>query len=82
MTIGITGATGQLGRLIIANLVRRVPPADLVGLVRSPGKAANLGIPVRLADYTNSETLRLALSGVDTLLFVSASELGQRPTRR
>ena len=78
MTIGITGATGQLGRLIIANLVRRVPPADLIGLVRSPDKAADLGIPLRLADYTNPETLRPALSGVDTLLFVSASELGKR----
>jgi uncharacterized protein YbjT (DUF2867 family) len=39
MTIAITGATGQLGRIVINQLKDQVPAADLVALVRSPAKA-------------------------------------------
>jgi NAD(P)H dehydrogenase (quinone) len=44
MTIAITGATGQLGRLVIKRLKKQVPAADLVALVRSPAKASDLGV--------------------------------------
>ena len=50
----------------------------LVALARSPQKAADLGVAVRAADYASPETLGAALAGVDTLLLVSSSEVGQR----
>jgi len=79
--IAITGATGQLGRLVLAELLKRVPAASLLALVRNPGKAqdfAALGVAVRTADYARPETLAPALAGVDKLLLISSSEIGQR----
>ena len=78
MTIAITGATGQLGRLVVQNLAARVPASELVALVRSPAKAADLGVAVRRAAYDRPETLGPALAGVDTLLLISSSEVGKR----
>ncbi|CAO3382144.1 SDR family oxidoreductase [Azospirillum argentinense] len=78
MTIAVTGATGQLGRLVIARLKETVPASGIVALVRSPAKAADLGVEAREADYGNSETLARALAGVDTLLLISSNEIGQR----
>lgn len=78
MTIAITGATGQLGRLVVQQLAARVPASDLVALVRSPARAADLGIAAREADYERPETLGPALAGVDTLLLISSSEVGKR----
>ena len=76
--IGITGATGQLGRLVVARLRERVPAEGIVALVRDRAKAADLGVAVRVADYDRPETLGPALAGVDTLLLISASEVGKR----
>ncbi|MBV9850114.1 MAG: SDR family oxidoreductase [Armatimonadetes bacterium] len=78
MTIAITGATGQLGRLVVNNLKARVPAADIVALARTPAKAADLGVTAGEADYSRPETLDRALAGVDTLLLISSSEVGQR----
>lgn len=78
MTIAITGASGHLGRLVIEALKRTVPADEIVALVRSPEKAADLGVTVRQADYARPETLGPALQGVDTLLLISSSEVGQR----
>ncbi|MBX0334301.1 SDR family oxidoreductase [Pontibacter sp. HSC-14F20] len=81
MKIGITGATGQLGRLIVSKLKEKVAPEDLVALVRSPQKAADLGIEAREAHYDEPETLKSALQGIDTLLLISGSEVGKRATQ-
>ena len=81
MTIAITGATGQLGRLVVPYLKIRRPAADLVALVRAPAKAVDLGIAVRHADYDRPETLDRALVGVETLLLISSSEVGKRATQ-
>lgn len=78
MTIAVTGATGQLGRLVIAKLQLKVPASDIIALARSPEKAGDLGVTVRTADYTRPETLAAALAGVDTLLLISSSEIGKR----
>lgn len=78
----VTGATGQLGRLAIdALLARGVQPGHVAALVRDPGKAADLaarGIDVRVGDYDDPASLDAALAGIDRLLFVSASEVGNR----
>mgnify|MGYP001793296202 CR=1 FL=1 len=78
MTIAITGATGQLGRLVVKNLLAKVPAEQIVALVRSPQKAIELGVAAREADYAKPHTLTSALAGVDTLLLISSSEIGQR----
>jgi len=78
MKIGITGATGQLGRLAVAKLKQRIDAGNLVALVRSPEKAADLGIEARAFDYTRPETLAEELKGIDHLLLISGSEVGQR----
>ena len=78
MMIAVTGATGQLGRLVIERLKQKIPSRDIIALARSPEKAADLGVEVREADYDRPETLEPALRGVDVLLFISASEIGKR----
>jgi NAD(P)H dehydrogenase (quinone) len=78
MTIAVTGATGQLGRLVIENLKARVAAGQIVALARDPAKATDLGVPVRVADYAQPETLSAALAGVDTLLLISSDAVGQR----
>ncbi len=82
--IAITGATGQLGRLVIEALLARVAASEIVALVRNPSKAEDLarkGITVRKADYNAPDTLAPALVGVDRLLLISSNELGQRATQ-
>jgi NAD(P)H dehydrogenase (quinone) len=76
-TYAITGVTGHLGRLVVAELLAR-GATDVVGLARTPEKAADLGVPVRHADYSDPATLTSALDGVDVLLLISGSEVGKR----
>ncbi|KQS54138.1 NAD(P)-dependent oxidoreductase [Geodermatophilus sp. Leaf369] len=80
--IAVTGATGHLGRLVVTGLLDAgVPAAEVTALVRDAGRAADLaarGVTVRVADYTDRASLDAALSGVDRLLLVSGSEVGQR----
>lgn len=79
--IAITGATGQLGRLVINHLLRLSPTQRIVASVRNPEKAADLktlGIQLRRADYNDPASLDLAFSGVEKLLLISSSEVGKR----
>lgn len=79
MTIAVTGATGQLGRLVIERLKAAAPAGEaVIALARNPAKGADLGVDVREADYDRPETLAAALAGVDTLLLISSSEVGAR----
>jgi NAD(P)H dehydrogenase (quinone) len=81
MKIAITGATGQLGRLVVSKLKEKVSADRIVALVRSVEKATNLGVEAREADYDHPQTLGPALKGVDTLLLISGSEVGKRTTQ-
>lgn len=79
--VAVTGATGQLGRLVIADLLRIAPSAHLIGLVRNATAAKDLadrGVELRAADYNNPTSLAAALRGVDKVLLISSSEIGQR----
>ncbi|WAL67592.1 SDR family oxidoreductase [Amycolatopsis cynarae] len=76
--IVITGATGQLGRHVVKALLDRLPAEQVVAAVRSPEKAADLGVAVRKADYDQPETLASALEGADKVLLISGSEVGKR----
>lgn len=82
--IAVTGATGQLGRLVIEALLKTVPASQIVAAARTPGKAAELaarGVQVRRADYNEPATLDAAFAGVKKLLLVSSSEIGKRGTQ-
>jgi len=79
----VSGATGQLGRLVIDALLEEAPASAIVAGVRDPAKATAVairdkGVEVRVADYDRPETLASALAGVDRLLLISSHELGQR----
>lgn len=79
--IAITGASGQLGRLVIKQLLEKVPASDIVALVRDVNKVTDLsalGVQVKAADYNQPEALASALQGVDKVLLISSSEVGQR----
>lgn len=77
----VTGASGQLGRLVIENLLNHLPAAQIVAAVRDPAKVADLaarGVQVRAADYSQPTTLDAAFKGATKLLLISSSEVGQR----
>ncbi|MEU0405571.1 NmrA family NAD(P)-binding protein [Streptomyces sp. NPDC006197] len=81
MSIVVTGATGQLGRLVISELLARVPAESVVAVVRDKARAADLaerGVELRVADYSAPETLAGAFEAGDRVLLISGSEVGQR----
>lgn len=79
--IAITGASGQLGRLVIESLLNKTEANNIIAIMRNPKNATDfeaLGIQVRIADYDQPESFTAALKGVDRLLLISASDVGQR----
>lgn len=79
--IVITGASGQLGRLVIEELLTSVPANQIIAAVRTPAKVADLaarGVVVRQADYSQPATLDAAFAGATQILLISSSEVGQR----
>ena len=74
MTIAITGATGQLGRLAIAALKAR--GATPIALVRDTAKATDLGVPARAFDYRTADAA--ALAGVETRVLISSNDFDDR----
>ena len=78
MKIAVTGATGQLGRLVIENLKTEAASDDIIALARDPQKAADMGVPARAFDYDEADQLAPALKGVDTLLLISGVDIGRR----
>ncbi len=78
MKTGITGATGQLGRLVVGKLKEKADAASIVALVRNTEKAKDLGVEAREFDYDKPELLAGSLKGIDQLLLISGSEIGQR----
>ena len=77
----VTAATGQLGRLVVAELLKALPAGRIAVTVRDPAKAAEwaaAGVRVHRADYADPAGWDAALAGVDRVLLISSSELGQR----
>ncbi|MHA7878928.1 MAG: SDR family oxidoreductase [Saccharospirillum sp.] len=77
----VSGANGQLGRLVIERLITLMDPSRIVAGVRNPDKVTDLsglGVVVRRFDYDQPDTLDSGLHGVDKLLLISSSEVGQR----
>ncbi|TNL14107.1 NAD(P)-dependent oxidoreductase [Kosakonia cowanii] len=79
--IALTGATGQLGQFVVEALLKTVPAKEIVAIVRNPAKAEALskqGLIARQGDYNDQAALTQALAGVEKLLLISSSEVGQR----
>lgn len=77
----VTGASGQLGRLVVESLLGKVAPGDIVALVRNPDSVADFaarGVLVRTFDYDAPETLVPGLAGVTRLLLISGNAIGNR----
>lgn len=74
MTIAITGATGQLGRLAIAALKAR--GAKPIALARNPAKAVDLGVEARAFDYTSANPA--TLTGIGTMVLISSNDFNDR----
>jgi NAD(P)H dehydrogenase (quinone) len=80
--ISVTAASGHLGRLVVTGLLDAgVPAGEVVAVVRSPEKVADLaarGVGVRQADYDDAASLVTALQDADRVLLISGSEPGRR----
>ena len=74
----VTGSTGQLGRLVIEELLKRVPASSVVAGVRSPDhevarQFSARGVEIRVTDCARPDTLSLAFEGIDRLLMISST---------
>lgn len=79
----VTGATGQLGRLIVARLIEKMPPHQIGISVRDPEKAkqwAERGVRVRPGDFADPESLPRAFEGASQVLLISVNKLGPEAT--
>jgi NAD(P)H dehydrogenase (quinone) len=80
----VTGATGNIGRMTLQHLLKRLPASDLVGLARDPAKATHLtheGVEIRQGDYFDYDGLVQAFEGIDKLMLVSATAFTDRNTQ-
>ena len=64
MKIGISGASGQLGKTLLEELKARGGGHEIVGISRTPGTIE--GAEARLGDYDRPETLAAAYAGLAT----------------
>jgi NAD(P)H dehydrogenase (quinone) len=79
----VTGASGNLGRKTLLQLLKRRPANQLVALVRDPEKAkdlAALGIEVRQGDYLDVESLKRAFTGIEKVMLTSTHAFTDRKT--
>jgi NAD(P)H dehydrogenase (quinone) len=85
MSIVITGATGQLGRKVIAELLAAgVPAGEITAIARSKDKAAGLvadGVKLHVADYDQPATFAGAFQSQDRVLLISGTDVGRRPAQ-
>src|SRR5258708_23171171 len=69
-SILVTGATGKVGSALVA-LLRNEPSVEVIAAVRTPEKAARLGVPVVHLDFDRTETLEPAMRGIDRVFMMT-----------
>lgn len=76
--LGVSGASGYVGRAVIADLKAR-GAKRIVAITRDPSKIADIeGIEARAGDFYAPDTLPAAFAGVERLLLISTSNVGER----
>lgn len=77
----VTGATGQLGGIVVENLLKTTPASEIAVLVRDANKATDLkakGVEIRVGSYHDKDTLSTALQGMDKVLLISSNDFNDR----
>lgn len=78
----ITGSTGHFGTAAIGSLLTKgIPAREIAALARNKDKAQplhELGVDVRWGNYDDLPSLMKAFQGIDTLLFISGSDVRKR----
>jgi NAD(P)H dehydrogenase (quinone) len=85
MSIVVTGSTGHLGKLVIEQLLEKVPADQITAVARSEEKAAGFaarGVKVVIADYNAPETFDGLLSAGDRVLLISGNEFDKGRVRQ
>ncbi|MFI8192950.1 NAD(P)H-binding protein [Streptomyces sp. NPDC085946] len=85
MSIVVTGATGQLGRHVVEQLLEKVPAERITAVVRTPEKAAGLaarGVRIAVADYNAPETFDGLFAAGDKVLLISGNEFDKGRVRQ
>lgn len=85
-TILVTGASGQLGRLVLDTLIAsgKVAPADIIATTRDVSKLSDYaakGVSVRAADFDDAASLDSAFAGAGKVLIISTDALGEEGKR-
>ncbi|MDA0183490.1 NAD(P)H-binding protein [Solirubrobacter phytolaccae] len=76
MSLVITGASGQIGRLVTAELLKTVDASELILLTRTPENLDVPGAQVRAFDFHDASPE--AFAGAERVLLISGSEIGTR----
>jgi NAD(P)H dehydrogenase (quinone) len=77
----VTGATGQLGKIVIEHLLNKTASHQIAALVRDPSKAADLkekGVDIRMGDYEDISSLDQAMQGIEKVLLISGTDEAHR----
>lgn len=74
MKIAVTTASGNLGSTIVEHLKQEIGKENVIGIARTPEKAAFLDVEIRRGDYNNKAAFVEALKGVNAVLLVSGMD--------
>jgi NAD(P)H dehydrogenase (quinone) len=77
----VSGASGQLGRLVAEQLLGRLSPGQVILVSHTPEalqELASVGADVRRGDFDDPASLPAAFSGGDRLLLISTQDIGRR----
>src|ERR1700752_1588826 len=70
MKIGVSGASGHLGRAVVSELLERPGGHEVVAITRSPETVSGPA-QARFGDYNRPESLAEAYAGLDRLLIIT-----------
>lgn len=77
----VTGATGQLGSAIIEQLLNKIPANQIAIITRKQEQWAAFeakGFNAFIGSYEDVDSLEKAMTGVETVLLISAGDQGDR----
>ena len=77
MKIGVSGASGHLGRAVVSELLERARGHEVVGISRTP-ETINAPAQGRFGDYNQPESLAEAYADLDRLLIIPSLDAGKR----